>query len=294
MPSLRDYRERVATLMGPYFIGAAGAGSTTASLEDATWPIKSNLDTSQLYQDQFLFRPAGAIADKTRVVATYAPSTGRLTADLAWGAAPTAAERYELLGIMEPLKIHECINAALKELPIPDDLILTPTADYRRFDLSAIASWLDDENQVRAVGYLTADDDADEVDPYEKPFRGDVRRIGDKLYLFSDTTFDGTETVYLHVLKPAYYHCRAAAGVWGAQSGLALETDEALPSVEWLAWGAVYEAWSRYSRVLDQAGAALLLRDKAEAVTEFTNRIPEYVHLVRRMYRPLASFGPSR
>jgi hypothetical protein len=209
--------------------------------------------------------------------------------------APAAAERYELLGIMEPLKIHECINAALKEMPVPDDVTFTPTADYRRFDLSTtIATWLDDENMIRAVGYLTTDDDADEVDPYDKPFRGDVRRVGSKLYLFSDVTFDGTETVYLKVLKPAYYHCRVAAGTWGAQSGLALETDEAVPNVEWLAWGAVYEAWSRYSRVLDQAGSALLLRDKAEAVTEFTNRIPEYVHLVQRMYRPLVSFGPSR
>ena len=94
--------------------------------------------------------------------------------------------------------------------------------------------------------------------------------------------------------KPAYYDCRATGGAWGSQAGLALETDEAPVAEDWLAAAVLVEAWAQYAKLLEQAAASKVMRERVEAVEWFRAlnekhfRPPE-----RRVRRPVRPWGPG-
>ncbi len=273
MTTLTTYRRALAPLVGPYLLSAAVTGSTTTSLLDTAYPVKSLLDQSTLYEGYWLYRPSAAAAgDRTRVVYDYTPSTGALTPDLAWTNAPANAEAYELHGMFDPAVLNTCINEALKRCWIPVETTLTPTAEQDRHSLSTI-TWVTAPEQVRQVGYLLTGEDRDEVNPYQRAIRGWAGLDGATVYInHPGRTFLTTTTLYLLCLKRAYDHCKVTAGSYGGQSGLSLETDEAPVAVEWVVAGAMVEAWRRYSQLLEASANQRMIMSRSEAAAEFTRQ----------------------
>ncbi len=216
MHSLKQYRQRVAQILGPFFEGTVSSG-TTATLTDTSWPVKSSLSQDDLYRDQFLLRPDAVLsADKTRIVSTYAATSGTLTPDQVWTNAPAANERYEIHGMIEPwTDLRACINESLKRILIPAEFTITPTdSEDRRHSLAAVAPWLTEPTWVRQVGYLATGEDREEVNPYRRVIRGRCARRGATLYIEHPSIgFNTTDTLYVLALKPAYYHCTPAGNV---------------------------------------------------------------------------------
>lgn len=234
----------------------------------------SSLSINDLYTDYWLYLPAAAAADKIRSVSTYTPSTGTITQDRVWSAATIANSKvYELHGMIRPFADElteqmdwtQLINDALTRCMLEIEITVTPTADATRHDLTTANTWLTKPVFVRQVGYLTTGEVRAEVDPYAgRTVRGYAEKLSNLVYInHSPRTFASNQTIYVKCLKPAYNHCRAAAGVFGDQAGLALEADEAVPSVEWVAYGALNEA-SRRGFVGPNAEARKLWAEREE------------------------------
>lgn len=296
MPTLRTYRRRVAYELGPFFHSTV-TGGTTSTLVDSKWPLYSTIVQTETYQDWWVYRPDAATStDKERTVKTYAPLTGTLNVDHAYTVAPASGEVYELHPTVQPSKINENINQGLKRLLIPIEFTFTPTDDAIRHSLATPASWLTNTEWVRQLGYLTTTEVAEgrgENDPYIRGLRGEVTSDGATVYIeHRGHTFDGTETVYVRAMKPAYNQCRVSAGTWGAQSGLTLETDEAVPTEEWVASAALVEIWRTLSQVLEAASNSKLLLNRQECAQWLSAETVKNYKEWPKTFRRLVAFGP--
>lgn len=300
MPTLTQYRQQAAKELGRYAEGTAVTTSSTTTLVDTNWPIKSTLNQDDLYSDYFLYRPNAVVeADKVRIVATYTPASGFLVADRPWDIAPYGGgvgEAYELHGIIEPhTDLKEMLNEALKRCYIMVEVTLTPITDQIRHSLSTVAPWFTDPLWLINTGVMQLSDDRDEVDPYSATIRGEVVQDGATYYfVHRGRSFNpSTELVYLQMLKPAYYHCRPSGGTYGAQSGLSLESDECPVAVNWVAAGTLVEAWRHYSQLLEPSANQKLMRNREEASAWFTRLSNENVRIpTPRIRKPLLMWGP--
>jgi hypothetical protein len=172
-----------------------------------------------------------------------------------------------------------------------------PTPMKSRHNLSIVCPWLQDPNDVLQVGLIKEYQDRDLSDPFENIVRGMVERDGGDFYLNTGTTtFVDGDVLWLRVLKRAYDHCRAAGGIFGEQSGLVLETDEAPIERDWLAASTLVVAWRRFAHLLEVAANARLIRDQAAAAAWFTDRTREHftAPLPGRTLRRRRTFGPPR
>lgn len=299
MSTLLQYRQYVAKELGGFLASTSGPSSTTVTLIDPAWPITSTLSQDDYYADYYILRPAAVAAgDRVRIVKTYTPASGTLTPDAAWTNAPANGEAYELHGVLHPsVDLPDAINEALKRCLIRTEVIGTTVAQVSRHSLATIAPWLTDPLWVRQVGWLAAADNRNQVDPYARVVRGQA--------IEDDTTnasavaiehpgfyWNGTEIMYMRVLKRGYDHCRPTAGVFGAQSGLTLDTDEAPINLEWLGAAALVEVWRRNSQVLETSTRARQAPNLADAAARFSylthsNFIPWPLTLI-----PLGYGGP--
>lgn len=251
MPTLTLYRQQSAREAGRYYSDTSNAEAmTTLTLIDTA--LKSSLSINDQWVDYQLYIPGAAAADKKRVVETYTPSTGTLTVDLAWSAVtvPGAAAggvAYELHGMFDVDELHAHINDGLKRCFLVVEITITPTANATRHDITTANTWLTKLEWVRQVGWLLSNEVRAETDPYQnRRVAGFAEKIGGTVYLnHAGRSFASNETIYVKCIKPAYYHCKASAGAFGDQSGLSLETDEAVPSVEWVAAAALMQAARR-------------------------------------------------
>jgi hypothetical protein len=298
--TLAEYRAFLCRELGEYIESTAAAGCTTLALLDAKWPVKSTLDQSDLYLDRYLLRPDAVVAtDRVRVVKSYMPQSGELDVDAIWTNAPSNGERYCLVNTLDPTEIDVAINDTLKRTLVVDELAATPTAGTQRHALTTLAPWLKIPTWVRQVGWLPNGADRNVYDPYtDYPVRGTVEVDGESIYIkHPGRYFNTADLIYVKVVKPAYYHTRPAAGTWGAQSGLALDTDEALPDVKWVAMGALSELWRRHSNLLDAGANGRLIKGQLDAESAFARLTDDNFTSLepRRTFQPAAYFhGPRR
>lgn len=276
MTTLLQARQYVAKELGG-FLASTATGGTTATLLDSAWPVGSTLSQDDFFEDYYILRPAAALAsDRTRLVKTYAPATGTLTPDTAWTNAPVAAEAYELHGVIHPsVDLVDAINEALKRTLIRTEVIGTTITQVMRHSLATIAPWLTDPLWVRQVGWLASTDDRNKVDPYWRIVRGqavedDTTNVSSVTLEHPGAYWNGTEILYVRVIKRAYDHCRPTAGVYGAQSGLVLDTDDVPINVEWLGSAALVEIWRRNSQVMETASAKLQVPNLQDAAARFS------------------------
>lgn len=302
MPTLAQYRRSIAPRLGPYAQGTANAASSTTVADLAAWPFKSSLSQDDLWTDQYLFRPGAALAeDKTRVVATASSSTGQFAPDLAWTNAPDD-ETVEFHGLIPPVSdgvndLHALINEALKTIDLIVEVTGAPTADAQRHSLGVVAEWADRPVQVYEVGSLGANEDRDEVDPFRRPIRGSAQIDGETVYLnHPGRTFRTDDTLWVRMTRPAYSYCRPAAGTYGAQAGLALETDECPAATEWVTAATLVQAWLRLANVLAPGDSERAQQELAKAAAQATRFQRNYLEAARpvRTLRPLLHWGPLR
>jgi hypothetical protein len=277
MPSLLQYRQYVARELGGFLASTSGPSSTTVTLLDPSWPVSSTLSQDDYYADYYLLRPAAVLpSDSVRLVKTYSPASGTLTPDTAWTNAPANGEPYELHGVMNPAAdLLDAINEALKRTLIRTEVMGTTVAQVNRHSLATIAPWLSDPLWVRQVGWLAANDNRNQVDPYSRVVRGqavedDTASTAAVAIEHPGNSWNGTEILYVRVIKEAYDHCRPTAGVWGAQSGLVLDTDQAPVNVEWLGAAALVEVWRRNSQILETSSRARQAPNLADAAARFS------------------------
>jgi hypothetical protein len=275
--TLRALRRAVLPRVGYHLASTVTAG-TVSSLTDATYPVKSSNDQSDLLAGKFLLRPdAAAAGDKVRVVAEdgYDPPSGRLQPDSDWSAPPAAGEVYEVSGSVEPwTEFNALVAAALARCYLVDEIALTATAGARRHGLNTAAPWLVAAAHVRELGYLWATETRTAAGPYRKTGYWSVVEDGGGIYVEHPSgAFDGGETLYARCLRPAATACRPLGGDFGDQTGLAADTDEAPVALEWAAAAVLVEYWDRYAGQLpegDPGGAAAFRRQQA-AAAEFTS-----------------------
>lgn len=296
------YRQRIARMLDLYSSGTATSGSVAlTTLVDADMLV-SSLDVDDVLKDWYVFRPNAATAtDKVRLVDNYAPGSGTLTVDKAYAIAPYAGsgEAYELHGLVEPLnEMNDLINQALKRIMVIAEFSFTPSSTTaERHSLAVAAPWLDNPALIYQVGVLSANEVRAETDPYRvREVRHDSYVDGNVVYLSTPgVSFSLTDTVYLRVLKPAYDHCRATAGIFGERSGLraGTETDEAVPVAEWVAYGALVEMWNRkYHTLAERYGKGAV--DERERMAAMFNRFQsEYLaaNLPKKQNPPIRSWG---
>lgn len=302
MPTLLQYRQAVAPLIGPFYTGTATSGSTVSQLEATAAPFKTDLNADAFFEGYIIFRPnAAAAADKTRICKTFTASTGILQPDHAWTNAPYTGgvgETFELHAVLPPVldglnDLHFLINEGLKRCPLMVEFTFqTASATAQRHSLATAAAWLTRERWVRKVGYLpSGQTDRTIYTPAELSGWTDVD--GNVIYL-NGFSLDTTATVYVTAVKPAYYHCRVSGGSFGGQSGLSLETDEAVPPVEWVAQATLLEVWERLGRDVEATNGDRVQKDMAKAAVRFTRLTRLNFRETGRTFRPSFRFGPAR
>jgi len=309
----------------------ATSGSDLTKLICSNYPIKSGIAQNDLLTERPLYRPdAVQEHDKYRYVMTYDPPTGTITPDLVWAMAPIAppggssydylephtyadlefmlyedleslglhgfGERFEVLGPFDVPTLHQLVNDGLKQCWLVVDIACAAQPGVTRHDLGLIAPWLQDANHVRQAGLLPAGNSPYAADPYAAIVYGTVERDGGTFLFNTGTrTFNAGDTIYLRCYKRAYDHCRMAGGVYGDQSGLVLETDEAPIERDWLASSALTVGWRRFGHLLEPVANARLVRDAATAAAWFTDRSRQHFTAVapRLTFRPARQFGPA-
>jgi hypothetical protein len=324
--------QEAGPFIGPesYEVRAMG-GSDLTKLVCTIYPIQSGIPQQDQLIDRPLYRPnATQVTDRNRYVMSYDPSTGTLTPDSVWAVAPYSAatgttygfleaftyadletyiyqdlegsgingigERFEVLGPFDAPTSTRLINEGLRHCWLVVEVACVPTILTTRHDLSVVAPWLIDTGNVLQVGLLTAGEDRNLQDPFERRIMGQVERDGGSFYLNTQPhTFNDGDLIYLRVLKRAYDHCRPAGGNWGDQQGLSLETDEAPVMRGWAASAALVAGWRQFGHLLEPAANQRLIRDQASAVAAFNDLVRE--HLVadlpqKKLYRQ-RTFGPG-
>jgi hypothetical protein len=307
-------------------------GSTVTQLYCHAYPIQSGIPQQDQLIDRPLYRPtAREQTDKYRYIRGYTPSTGLIEPDLAWALPPIATaggtlyqdleafmyadledftyeemegtglegigERFEILGPFDVPTTHRLINDGLKQCWLVVEVATIPTELTSRHDLAVVCPWLQDPTDVLQVGVLSAGDNRNLTDPFERSVYGQVERDGGTFYLNTGTrTFQPTDTLYLRVLKRAYDHCRANGGTYGDRSGLELEDDEAPAERDWLASSALVIAWRRFAHMLEPMANQRLVRDQAAAAAWFSDRCRQHftAPLPQRTLRRQRTFGPPR
>lgn len=314
----------------------AESGSDITKLVSAEYPIMSSIPQQDQLIDRPLYRPSAAQQlDRNRYVMSYDPATGTITPDLAWTYPPFSpttgntygflegytygdleghplgnlyqdleglgsngiGERFEVLGPFDVPTTHRLINDGLKQCWLVVEVACLPTYLKSRHNLSVVCPWLQDPNDVLQVGTLKDYQDRDLTDPFEQVVRGMVERDGGDFYLNTGTTtFVDGDVLWLRVLKRAYDHCRASGGVFGEQSGLVLETDEAPCERDWVASSALVIGWRRFGHLLEVQANQRMIRDQAAAAAWFTDRCREHFSapLPQRTLRRKRYFGPPR
>lgn len=76
-------------------------------------------------------------------------------------------------------------------------------------------------------------------------------------------------TLYLRGMFPAYYLCRPSGGAFGDQSGLTLDTDEAIPDPQWVVAGALKEAWMSAPHIMEQVAETHRVANLQQATMAF-------------------------
>jgi hypothetical protein len=297
MPTLRAIRERLLAELGPYGILVATTAGTTGYVEVASSPIKSTSLQSRRFEGYHLFRPdlAPGSLDRDRIVKVpggYDPSLGRLTPDNPWATAIGAAERAELIRLLGGTQLNRLINEGLHDCLTVAEFTVTPSAtEVRRTSLTAAAPWLKNESDVLRIGWLPPNAAVWE-DPYSYPRRVRFQKVGATIYIVGGhIPTDGT--LYVEAVKEHYHHCRPAAGVYGDQSGLSLETDETEADEAWVASAALRAAWNRYKTVLDPAANQKTLRSQFDAAEWFTYQTAQnFQPPVPEVRPPPKAFGP--
>src|SRR5215471_774736 len=274
--------------------------------------------------------------DRHRIVMTYDPPSGTLTPDLPWTVSPISpgsnrtyssleafayvdfeaftyecldgtgvscpgngsiGELFEILGPFDVPTTHRLINDGLKNCWLVVEVPCLPTYLKSRHDLSVVCPWLQDPNDVLQVGLIKNYQDRDLVDPFENVIRGMVERDGGSFFLNTGTTsFADDDVLWLRVLKRAYDHCRPNGGVFGDQSGIFLENDEAPVDRVWCASAALVIAWRRFAHLLEPGANQRLIRDQAAAAAWFTDECRKHFSapLPQRTLRRKRNFGPPR
>ena len=277
--TLAQIRQAAAPLIGS-FQKATATTSTTTTVVFATWPLKTSRDDSDLYTDHFIYRPDAANAsDRMRMVAGssgYIPSTGTITPDLAYTAAPTG-EAVELHGAIPPLNddINDwraLINLALRDLWVPVEFTFSPSANTdTRHSMASAASWLTDPADVLRVGKLSASETRAQTDPYTRVIRGEGFKDRGTVYLtgFSGNTDD---VFYVNALAPAYSYCAAAASpTTFTQSGLSAESDVCLAETRRAAVATLVKAWERLGTILAAGNADRAIAEQRKWASELTH-----------------------
>ena len=314
----------------PYVVRAT-SGSDTTKLVCSVYPIRSGIPQNDLLVDRPLYRPnAVREEDKNRYVMEYDPPTGTITPDLVWINAPIAlpggsnydsleaytyddlgtmlyeemedlgaaglGERFEVLGPFDVPTLHQLINDGLKQCWMVVEIACVPTPGAVRHNLSVVAPWIQDANHIRQAGVLRAETDRNQDDPFDNLVYGQVERDGGDFYFNTGyRSFNEGEVIYLRCYKRAYDHCRAAGGVYGDQTGLSLETDEAPIERDWLASSALTVGWRRYGHLLEPQANQRLIRDQAAAATWFADRSRQHFTAVAPTLtlRMARRFGPA-
>lgn len=308
----------------------ATSGSDTTKLVCSNYPIKSGIAQDDLLTERPLYRPdAPQVHDRYRYVLSYDPPTGTITPDLEWIMPPIAppggssymfleaftygglelmlyedledlgvsglGERFEILGPFDVPTLHQLVNDGLKQCWMVVEVACLPTPGASRHSMAAIAPWLQDTNHVRQAGYLSNGIDRNQDDPFNNPVYGTVERDGGDFYFNTGSrTFNDNDVIYLRCYKRAYDHCRASGGVYGEQSGLSLETDEAPIERDWLASSALTVGWRRFGHLLEAGANQRLIRDQTAAAAWFADRSRQHFTVVAPTltFKPLRRFGP--
>ena len=204
-------------------------------------------------------------------------------------------ERFEILGPFDVPTLHQLINDGLKQCWIVVEVACVTTPGASRHSLEIVSPWLQDANHVRQAGVLTYGEDRNQADPFDRVVHGAVERDGGTFYFNTDRrTFAEGDILYLRCYKRAYDHCRANGGVFGDQTGLELDTDEAPIERDWLASSALTVGWRRFAHILEPQANQRLIRDQISAAAWFTDRSRQHFTAVAPTltFRPARRFGP--
>jgi hypothetical protein len=227
---------------------------------------------------------------------TYAGLELMLYEDLEELGVTGLGERFEILGPFDVPTLHQLVNDGLKQCWMVVEVACVPTPGAVRHNLSVVAPWIQDANHVRQAGVLRADTDRNQDDPFDNLVYGAVERDGGDFYFNTGVrSFNDGDIIYLRCYKRAYDHCRTSGGVYGEQSGLSLETDEAPIERDWLASSALTVGWRRFGHLLEPAANQRLIRDQAAASAWFADRSRQHFTAVAPTLtlRMARRFGPA-
>ena len=281
------YRRRIAEETGNFVASVVTTASTTF-LQDRRYPVRSNLDQSDLYAGKWLLRPrATSEDDRVRVVQErgYSPSTGELRPDSPWSDAPVTGEPYELHGVIEPWgQMLDLINEALKRCLLVDHLVLPIAPDVHTIDLTPYAPWLLDRRWVRGAAFVdpTQYDDPAQVDmTSQATFRGFVEQHGRSLLLrWQNTPWQAQQVLVVRCIRRSYDYCRENdQGVFGERSGLVAEDNESLAAADWVAAAAMVDFWNEFGDVVAAGNRQEAEANQSKWAAVFSSLTQQYFSL---------------
>lgn len=301
MPTWTTYRQQLAKDLGAYWAAHSDdVVMTTTTMKVSAWPIASSVYSDRRFRDWMTMIPGAAAADRVRLIGTYAPTPAPavFTVDSIWsGIAVPRNVDFELHahGFNPDVELKDFTNEALKAIYLEREATVAVNATTGAYRTSlAPLTWLQRASDLYQFGYLNASESRELVDPFDNCHLVRWRAQGDgsTIYIEHPDRSFVTETLYVKARCRAYDYCRAAAGAFGSQSGLSLETDVAFPDEHWVSAGARVEAWARSSGLMEDAAQNRRTANQKAALEEFRRWQVVYWEAVKKRLRQKPRLAP--
>jgi hypothetical protein len=245
VPTLKAYREVCAEALddGATYAVNSSTGTTVTSLQLSNATANAS---AQLYDGAYVYIATPPRSNQQRTVRTggYDPSTGTLTVDFAWLAAPQLLDELFVSRRFPAAKTNpgrgvaylSLINLALSRLLIVGRLALSVTGQTASV---AAYPWLDEGRLLDVLEPGVAGGI-----PKSAKWRGvNLRLDAETPVLEVPAALAGTQSLTLVVNRPADTR-RSTSGVWGdTTDGLLIDTDEAVPPVDDVLKAVLVEAY---------------------------------------------------
>jgi len=279
--TLEQLEQETARRVGPYLSTWADRQvPSTAGFEFVIFPtLRSQIDLDQVTNLWMLRRGVDLngnpvvldISDRQRLVASYDPEQGRVTADRPWMTIPVPGEIFEFHHLDPDNELNVAVDAGLRRCFLEDTLQVQPTDVYGGIDLTAQVPWVTSRNQVinARYGWQYPWTDA----PFDTYLQSGHVMLTGPYGAYAQFV---PASVWVSVSRPAWSRVNGL----DSTTGPVLDTDGLDVDLDYAASAAHVEAWHLFPSRLQAAAAGGMQATQQMAAAEFT--------------RQVAFWGPSR
>ncbi len=153
---------------GIIFVASAGGGATVTSTDFRL--LASSLLSTNRGKGTWLYRPGEDNPANTRMITTYAPTTGIFTVGANWTNAPSSGEVMEWHWLVDPIIWNNAVERACERYWFTERIPIKGVADQDEYALATYMPWLHNRDHFHDLRWYPNRTSAGVDDGLDEPF----------------------------------------------------------------------------------------------------------------------------